>query len=690
MKWNILHESRGRIRLHLNKPRLSMAEADQLQAYLAGLPGVRAAAVYERTCDAVITYTGARADVLHGAAAFRFDVQALTEVSANSPRAVNHEYQEKLVNLTLFHFARKLFLPAPIRFAYTAVCSVRYLWHGLRSLLHRRLEVEVLDALSIGVSMLRGDFSTAGSVMFLLRLGELLEEWTRKKSLGDLAHCMSLNVDRVWQLTAEGEVLVPISQIRTGDAIIVHTGSVIPLDGRVLDGEASVNQASLTGEAEPVRKAAGAVVYAGTVVEEGQITLTVEQQAGSGRYDQIVRMIENSEKLKSASETRAAALADKLVPYSLLGTAVTYALTRNATRAISILMVDFSCALKLSMPLAGLSAMRECGSYHITVKGGKYLEALANADTIVFDKTGTLTHATPTVVQVVPFGTRTEDEVLGIAACLEEHYPHSMANAVVQAASAKGIRHDEMHSEVQYVVAHGIASTIGGEKAVIGSQHFVFEDEGCYIPTAETAKFDALPPEYSHLYLAIGGVLAGVICIADPLRAEAAEVLRQLRGLGIQKAVMMTGDNDRTASVIAKQVGVDAYYAEVLPEDKARFVDAEKAAGRTVIMLGDGINDSPALSAADVGIAISDGAAIAREIADITIAADSLRELVTLKAIANGLQHRTRANYRFIMSFNSMLIVLGAMGILPPATSALLHNASTLGVSLKSMTNLLT
>ncbi len=690
MKWNILHESRGRIRLHLNKPRLSMAEADQLQAYLAGLPGVRAAAVYERTCDAVITYTGARAAVLHGAAAFRFDVQALTEVSANSPRAVNHEYQEKLVNLTLFHFARKLFLPAPIRFAYTAVCSVRYLWHGLRSLLHRRLEVEVLDALSIGVSMLRGDFSTAGSVMFLLRLGELLEEWTRKKSLGDLAHCMSLNVDRVWQLTAEGEVLVPISQIRTGDAIIVHTGSVIPLDGRVLDGEASVNQASLTGEAEPVRKAAGAVVYAGTVVEEGQITLTVEQQAGSGRYDQIVRMIENSEKLKSASETRAAALADKLVPYSLLGTAVTYALTRNATRAISILMVDFSCALKLSMPLAVLSAMRECGSYHITVKGGKYLEALANADTIVFDKTGTLTHATPTVVQVVPFGTRTEDEILGIAACLEEHYPHSMANAVVQAASARGIRHDEMHSEVQYVVAHGIASTIGGEKAVIGSQHFVFEDEGCYIPTAETAKFDALPPEYSHLYLAIGGVLAGVICIADPLREEAAEVLRQLRGLGIQKAVMMTGDNDRTASVIAKQVGVDAYYAEVLPEDKARFVDAEKAAGRTVIMLGDGINDSPALSAADVGIAISDGAAIAREIADITIAADSLRELVTLKAIANGLQHRTRANYRFIMSFNSMLIVLGAMGILPPATSALLHNASTLGVSLKSMTNLLT
>ena len=675
MKWNILHESRGRMRLHLNKKRMSLAEADQLQDYLTALPSVRTAAVYERTCDVVVVYTADRAGVVKGLAAFKFDVEALAEVPANSPRAVNREYQEKLVNMTIFHFARNLFLPAPLRMAYTLVRSVPYVFRGLRCLWRRK--------------MLRGDFSTAGSVMFLLRLGELLEEWTRKKSLGDLARCMSLNVDRVWQQTAEGEVLVPISQVRAGDAIVVHTGSVIPLDGKVLDGEASVNQASLTGEAEPVRKSNGAVVYAGTVVEEGQITVTVEQQAGNGRYDQIVKMIENSEKLKSASETRAAALADKLVPYSLLGTAVTYALTRNVTRAISILMVDFSCALKLSMPLAVLSAMRECGSYHITVKGGKYLEALANADTIVFDKTGTLTHATPTVVQVVPFGTRTEDEVLQIAACLEEHYPHSMANAVVQAAAAKGIRHDEMHSEVQYVVAHGIASQIGGEKAVIGSQHFVFEDEGCCIPTAECDKFDALPPEYSHLYLAIGGVLAGVICIADPLREEAAEVLRQLRSLGIRKAVMMTGDNDRTASVIANQVGVDRYYSEVLPEDKANFVEAEKAAGHTVIMLGDGINDSPALSAADVGIAISDGAAIAREIADITIAADSLRELVILKSIANGLQKRTKANYRFIMSFNSTLIVLGAMGILPPATSALLHNASTLGVSLKSMTNLL-
>ena len=656
MKWNILHESRGRIRLHLRKPRMSLAEADQLQDYLTSLPGVRTAAVYERTCDVVIVYTESRAGIVRGLAAFRFDTEALAEVPANSPRAVNREYQEKLVNMTIFHFARKLFLPAPLRMVYTLVRSVPYIFRGLRCVFRRKLEVEVLDALSIGVSMLRGDFATAGSVMFLLRLGELLEEWTRKKSLGDLARCMSLNVDRVWQQTAEGEVLVPISQVCAGDAIVVHTGSVIPLDGRVLDGEASVNQASLTGEAEPVRKSEGAVVYAGTVVEEGQITVTVEQQAGNGRYDQIVKMIENSEKL---------------------------------TRAISILMVDFSCALKLSMPLAVLSAMRECGSYHITVKGGKYLEALANADTIVFDKTGTLTHATPTVVQVVPFGTRTEDEVLQIAACLEEHYPHSMANAVVQAAAAKGIRHDEMHSEVQYVVAHGIASQIGGEKAVIGSQHFVFEDEGCYIPTNECGKFDALPPEYSHLYLAIGGVLAGVICIADPLREEASEVLKQLRGLGIRKAVMMTGDNDRTASVIAKQVGVDHYYAEVLPEDKANFVEQEKAAGHTVIMLGDGINDSPALSAADVGIAISDGAAIAREIADVTIAADSLRELVILKSIANGLQKRTKSNYRFIMSFNSTLIVLGAMGILPPATSALLHNASTLGVSLKSMTNLL-
>ena len=689
MKWNILHESRGRMRLHLNKKRMSLAEADQLQDYLTALPGVRTAAVYERTCDIVVVYTADRAGVVKGLAAFKFDVEALAEVPANSPRAVNREYQEKLVNMTIFHFARKLFLPAPLCMAYTLVRSVPYVFHGLRCLWRRKLEVEVLDALSIGVSMLRGDFSTAGSVMFLLRLGELLEEWTRKKSLGDLARCMSLNVDRVWQQTAEGEVLVPISQVRAGDAIVVHTGSVIPLDGKVLDGEASVNQASLTGEAEPVRKSNGAVVYAGTVVEEGQITVTVEQQAGNGRYDQIVKMIENSEKLKSASETRAAALADKLVPYSLLGTAVTYALTRNVTRAISILMVDFSCALKLSMPLAVLSAMRECGSYHITVKGGKYLEALANADTIVFDKTGTLTHATPTVVQVVPFGTRTEDEVLQIAACLEEHYPHSMANAVVQAAAAKGIRHDEMHSEVQYVVAHGIASQIGGEKAVIGSQHFVFEDEGCRIPEGEQPKFDALPAAYSHLYLCMDGELAAVICIHDPLRREAREAVKALHESGFTNVVMMTGDNRRTAEAVAAEVGVDAVYAEVLPEDKAAFIRQEKAKGHTVIMVGDGVNDSPALSEADAGIAISTGAAIAREIADITVASEDLFALVTLRRLGEALMERIHGSYRFIVGFNLTLIALGVAGVLPPTTSALLHNGSTLGISLRNMTDLL-
>ena len=689
MKWKILHESKGRMRLHLNKPRMSLAEADQLQDYLAALPGVRTAAVYERTCDVVVVYTENRASLVKGLAAFRFDVEALAEVPANSPRAVNREYQEKLVNMTIFHLARKLFLPMPLRIAYTAVRSLPYLWRGLTCLLRRKLEVEVLDALSIGVSMLRGDFSTAGSVMFLLRLGELLEEWTRKKSLSDLARCMSLNVDRVWQQTAEGEVLVPISQVRPGDAVVVHTGSVIPLDGRVLEGEASVNQASLTGEAEPVRKSTGAVVYAGTVVEEGQLVMTVEQQAGNGRYDQIVQMIEASEKLKSSSETRAAALADKLVPYSLLGTAVTYALTRNTTRAISILMVDFSCALKLSMPLAVLSAMRECGSYHITVKGGKYLEALSKADTIVFDKTGTLTRATPQVVEVVPFSGCNEREVLQLAACLEEHFPHSMANAVVRAAKEHGISHEEMHSEVEYIVAHGIASRVGGERVVIGSHHFVFEDEKCTIPAAEQQKFDALKPAYSHLYMAASGQLVGVICISDPLRPEAAAVLNGLRALGIRNTVMMTGDSERTAAAIAKQVGVDRFFAEVLPEDKANFVQQAKAEGHTVVMIGDGINDSPALSAADIGIAINSGAAIAREIADVTIKADSLEELVALKAIANSLQKRVHANYRFVLTFNSALIALGALGILQPASSAMLHNLSTIGISLKSMTNLL-
>lgn len=690
MKCKILHESSGRIRLRAEMRRMTMEEADQLEAYLAALPGVRQATVYERTCDMVILYREGRKQVLDGVAAFRFDREAMVaSTPENSGRALNRQYQEKLVNMVLFRAARVLFLPTPLQQLYTLFRSVRYLWHGARCLLRRKLEVEVLDALSIGVSIVRNDYSTAASVMFLLRLGELLEEWTRKKSLGDLARCMSLNVDRVWLKRSDTEVLVPITQVKAGDTICVHTGNVIPLDGRVLSGEACVNQASLTGESLAVRKAEGACVYAGTVVEEGECVILVEQQSGSGRYDQIVSMIEESEKLKSSTENRALALADRLVPYSLAGTVLTYLLTRNATRAISILMVDFSCALKLSMPLAVLSAMRECGSYHITVKGGKYLEAMAKADTIVFDKTGTLTHATPTVARVVPFGGRDERSVLCVAACLEEHYPHSMANAVVKEALRRGISHEEMHSEVEYVVAHGIASRIDGEKVVIGSYHFVFEDEGCVIPAGEQERFDALPPEYSHLYLAMGGTLAGVICVADPLREEASAVLNSLRKLGISKAVMMTGDNERTAAVIAKEVGVDEYFAEVLPEDKARFVEQEKAAGRTVVMIGDGINDSPALSAADVGIAISDGAAIAREIADITIAADDLFELVLLKMTANGLLKRTDGNYRFVLGFNGTLIVLGAAGILPPATSALLHNLSTLGISIRSMTNLL-
>ena len=690
MKCKILHESSGRIRLRAEMRRMTMEEADQLEAYLAALPGVRQATVYERTCDMVILYREGRKQVLDGVAAFRFDREAMVaSTPENSGRALNRQYQERLVNMVLFRAARVLFLPTPLQQLYTLFRSVRYLWHGARCLLRRKLEVEVLDALSIGVSIVRNDYSTAASVMFLLRLGELLEEWTRKKSLGDLARCMSLNVDRVWLKRSDTEVLVPITQVKAGDTICVHTGNVIPLDGRVLSGEACVNQASLTGESLAVRKAEGACVYAGTVVEEGECVILVEQQSGSGRYDQIVSMIEESEKLKSSTENRALALADRLVPYSLAGTALTYLLTQNATRAISILMVDFSCALKLSMPLAVLSAMRECGSYHITVKGGKYLEAMAKADTIVFDKTGTLTHATPTVARVVPFGGRDERSVLCVAACLEEHYPHSMANAVVKEALRRGISHEEMHSEVEYVVAHGIASRIDGEKVVIGSYHFVFEDEGCVIPAGEQERFDALPPEYSHLYLAMGGTLAGVICVADPLREEASAVLNSLRKLGISKAVMMTGDNERTAAVIAKEVGVDEYFAEVLPEDKARFVEQEKAAGRTVVMIGDGINDSPALSAADVGIAISDGAAIAREIADITIAADDLFELVLLKMTANGLLKRTDGNYRFVLGFNGTLIVLGAAGILPPATSALLHNLSTLGISIRSMTNLL-
>lgn len=690
MKIKIVHETKGRLRLQAPQCNMTLEEADQLEEYIARLPGVRQATVHERTCNMIVYYSGDRLAVIDGIRAFKYNYTTMEKSTLeNSSRSLNRYYQDKLASLVLGRIARKLLLPVPLRQIRTTVHSVRYIWRGLRCVFNKKLEVEVLDALSIGVSILRRDFGTASSVMFLLKLGELLEEWTRKKSLSDLARCMSLNVDRVWLKTGDTEVLMPISDIKTGDLICVHTGNVIPLDGRITEGVASVNQASLTGESIAVAKSIGSVVYAGTVVEEGECVIAVEQMQGSSRYDQIVGMIESSEKLKSTTESRALALADKLVPYSLTGTIITYLLTRNITRAVSILMVDFSCALKLSMPLAVLSAMRECGGYHITVKGGKYLEAVAKADTIVFDKTGTLTHAVPTVAEVVPFGGRDAESVLRIAACLEEHYPHSMANAVVKEAVQQGIAHDEMHSEVEYVVAHGIASRINGKKVVIGSHHFVFEDESCTIPADEQEKFDTLPEQYSHLYLAIGGELSGVICIADPLREEAAEVLNSLRKLGIKKTVMMTGDNERTAAAIARQVGVDEFYAEVLPEDKARFVEQEKAAGRKVIMIGDGINDSPALSAADVGIAISDGAAIAREIADITIAADNLFELATLKRISNALLSRINGNYRFVLGFNGTLIALGAFGILPPATSALLHNISTIGISIRSMTNLL-
>lgn len=690
MKCTILHEGKGRMRVHVEKVRMTLHRADVLEAYLNHHDAIVHAAVYERTGDVVITYTGKRTAAIAILAGYKFDVAEYDAlVTSADSRRLNREYQDKMFDLVAGRCLRKLFLPAPLDAAYTAFRSIRFLWKGVRCVLSRRLEVEVLDALSIGVSLLRGDFGTAGSVMFLLNLGSLLEEWTRKKSLDDLARSMALNVDKVWVRSQGTEVLVPLTKVRSGDEVVVRSGNMIPLDGTVLEGEAMVNQAALTGEAMPVRKAEGSTLYAGTVVEEGECVFIAKAEGGSNRYDKIVAMIEESEKLKSSTENRALVLADKLVPWCLGATVVTYLLTRNATRAISCLMVDFSCALKLSMPLAVLSAMRECGSYHITVKGGKYLEALSKADTIVFDKTGTLTRATPQVVEVVPFSGCNEREVLQLAACLEEHFPHSMANAVVRAAKERGISHEEMHSEVEYIVAHGIASRVGGERVVIGSHHFVFEDEKCTIPTAEQQKFDALKPAYSHLYMAASGQLVGVICISDPLRPEAAAVLNGLRALGIRNTVMMTGDSERTAAAIAKQVGVDRFFAEVLPEDKANFVQQAKAEGHTVVMIGDGINDSPALSAADIGIAINSGAAIAREIADVTIKADSLEELVALKAIANSLQKRVHANYRFVLTFNSALIALGALGILQPASSAMLHNLSTIGISLKSMTNLL-
>ena len=686
MNATILHESRGRIRFRLRQKQMTLAQADLLEAWIQGKSWCRQVTVHERTCCVILYYDGTRQAVLNEIRHFSWqEAERTTALPAHSSRALNREFEEKLVAKVVCKAACTLFLPSPLRIA-------RILWHmipfvrrGLRCLLRRRIKVELLDALSISISACRRDFGTAGMVMFLLEVGELLEEWTRKKSVADLARCMSLNVDRVWLRTAQGEVLVPVSQIQPGDAVVVRAGGIIPVDGLVLEGEVTVNQASLTGESIPVPKRPGGAVYAGTVVEEGECVLEVKQASGQSRYDQIVHMIEQSEQMKSEAESKAANLADKLVPYTFAGSLISFALTRNVARALSVLMVDFSCALKLAMPLAVLSAMREAGRAHITVKGGKFLEAVAAADTIVFDKTGTLTHACPRVAQVVSFGTKEEAEMLRLAACLEEHFPHSMANAVVEEAKRRGLRHEEYHSKVEYLVAHGIASTVDGERVLIGSAHFVFEDEGCVIPEGEQERFDALPPEYSHLYLAVGGQLAAVICISDPLREEAKEVLSALRALGITSTVMLTGDSYRTAAAIAAQVGVDDFRAGVLPADKAEYVARLRREGHTVLMVGDGINDSPALSEADAGIAISDGAAIAREIADITIAADSLWELVELRRISMALMARIHSNYRFVIGFNGALIALGVAGVLPPATSATLHNLSTLGVSLRSM-----
>ena len=690
MKFVIKHEIKGRIRLHMAQRQMSIRQADLLQYYLTTLPQVKTAKVYERTCDAVVRYEGDKKSLLEGIRKFSYADKKLAELTPkHTGRALNQEYKEKLIRKVLVKAFTKTFFPAPLNALYTAAQAIPYLWKGVRCLAKGKLEVEVLDATAITVSMARSDVNTAGSIMFLLGIGGLLEEWTRKKSVDDLARSMSLNIGKVWQKVDGAEVLVPLSRIREGDLVTVHVGSMVPLDGIVAEGEAMINQASMTGESVPVHKEAGGYVYAGTAVEEGEITICVKKAAGSTRFERIVHMIEESEKLKSSVEGKAATLADALVPWSLGGTVLTWLLTRNVTKALSILMVDFSCALKLAMPLAVLSAMREASGHHITVKGGKYMEAVAEADTIVFDKTGTLTKAQPVVADIVTFEGRDQNEMLRVAACLEEHFPHSMANAVVSESVRRHLVHEEMHSKVDYIVAHGIASYIGQERVVIGSYHFVFEDEKCVIPQGEEEKFEELPEEYSHLYMAIGGVLAAVICIQDPLREEAPEAIRRLKELGISKVVMMTGDSERTARAIARRVGVDEYYSEVLPEDKAGFVEKEKQAGRKVIMIGDGINDSPALSAADVGIAISEGAEIAREIADITISQDDLLQLATLKALSNGLMKRINGNYRFVISFNLGLMILGVAGVLAPSTSALLHNTSTLGVSLKSMTDLL-
>lgn len=669
---------------------MSLREADIVEYYLRASDGVTDVKVFDRTCDAVVMYEGKRESVISALAKFSFEKAERDGIAPeHTSRALNREFEDKLASAVMRRILSKALLPFPIRSAIAVLKSIKYIKAGLKSLWKGKLSVSVLDATAVTVSLVRGDFGTAGSVMFMLGLGELLEEWTHKKSVSDLAGAMSLNVDKVWLKTDDTEVLVPIDQVAEGDRIIVRTGNMIPLDGKVADGEAMVNQSSMTGESLPVRKVAGSYVYAGTVVEEGECVIAVEKTSGGGRYDRIVKMIEDSEKLKSTAEDRASRLADRLVPYTLGGTALIYLLTRNITKALAVLMVDFSCALKLSMPIAVLSAMRECNQYKISVKGGRFLEAVAKADTIVFDKTGTLTYATPKVAEIVTFGGRAEDDMLRLAACLEEHYPHSLANAVVEEAKARGLNHEEYHSKVEYVVAHGISSTVEGKKVVIGSYHFVFEDENCHVPDGEDGKLAELNPEYSHLYLAVSGELSAVICIHDPLRVESAGAIAALHRFGVKKVVMMTGDNERTAAAVAKAVGIDEYHAEVLPEDKAEFIRAERAAGHCVIMIGDGVNDTPALSEADVGIAINTGAAIAREIADITISSENLLEIVTLRRLAEVLMLRIERNYRFIVGFNFGLIVLGVAGIIQPTLSALLHNMSTLGISLRSMTNLL-
>ncbi|MCH3972725.1 MAG: heavy metal translocating P-type ATPase [Oscillospiraceae bacterium] len=688
MKCKILHESGGRLRVRVMQPHMTLSQADILEYYMKAVDGVTDVHVYDRTGDAVIRFFCVRGAVIDALSAFSYEESA-SLVPEETGRALNRQYEDRLVFTAVRRAVSILFLPMPIRLAIAAFQTIGYIKKGIQSLLKGKLEVSVLDATAITVSMIRGDMATATSIMFLLSIGEILEEWTHKKSVADLARTMSLNVEKVWALTNGQEVLVPVGDVQVGDKIVVRMGNMIPLDGKVVSGEALVNQASITGESMPVRCASGSYVYAGTVVEEGTCVVTVDKNCGSGRYDRIVHMIEESEKLKSATEDNASHLADRLVPYSLGGTVLTWLITRNTAKALSILMVDFSCALKLSMPLAVLSAMREASFHNISVKGGRFMEAVSEASTVVFDKTGTLTHATPRVAKVIPFGGQDENEMLRLAACLEEHYPHSMAKAVVQEAKRRDLHHEERHSRVEYVVAHGISSKVDDKKVLIGSYHFIFQDEGCTVPQGEQARFDTLPDEYSHLYLAIAGQLAAVICIEDPLREEAAAVVNSLHKLGIHKVVMMTGDNERTAKVVAKAAGVDELHAEVLPEDKAAFVRAEHAAGRRVIMVGDGVNDSPALSEADAGIAISDGAAIAREVADITISSDDLFSLVTLKFLSDALMARIRQNYRIIIGFNSALIALGVAGVLPPATSALLHNLSTLVISLHSMTNLI-